>query len=103
MKVGGVIHPGTPSGPACGPARDGGVWVMAEKCATCIFRSGNLMELRDGAVGQMKRSADERGTCIVCHEVMDGDRSAVCRGYYDNHNSALLQVAERMGIIREQV
>lgn len=102
-KVDGVVYPGSPDGPACGPARNNGVWVMAEKCATCIFRPGNLMHLNDGTVGRMKKSADERGTCIVCHEVMNGETSAVCRGYYDNHQSQLLQIAERMGIVRFQV
>lgn len=32
---------------------------------------------------------------------MNGPKAAVCRGYFDNHQSALLQIAERMGVIRE--
>lgn len=75
---------------------------MADKCETCIFRPGNLMHLNEGVVGTMKRGADERGTGIVCHEVMHSPDAAMCRGYYDNHNSSLLQIAERMGIIRVQ-
>ncbi len=101
MKTNGVVYPGSPGGPAFGPARDGGVWVMAERCATCIFRPGNLMGLRDGTVALMKRNADELGTCIVCHEVMDGENSAVCRGYYDSHKSDMLKIAEDMGLILE--
>lgn len=99
-KTNGVVIPGKdiPSG----PFRDDHVWVMEKKCATCIFRPGNLMHLRDGVVGTMKRGADERGTGIVCHEVMHGPDAAMCRGYYDGHNSALLQVAERLGIIKVQ-
>lgn len=96
-KTNGVIFP--PAG--LGPFRDDGVFVMREKCATCIFHPGNLMHLKPGVVAKMKRGSDERGTAIVCHEVMNTPRAAVCRGYYDNHDSALLQVAERMGIIKE--
>lgn len=100
-KVAGVIR-GDPNGPSFGPARDNGVWVMAERCATCIFRSGNLMDLNPGTVAEMKRLADEKGTCIICHENMTGPKSAVCAGYYEHHNSALLQIAERMNFIRLQ-
>lgn len=85
-----------------GPARDGKVWVMTERCPTCIFHAGNLMNLKDGTVGKMKREADARGSCIVCHEGMHGPNAAICRGYYDNHQSALLQIAERLGVISEQ-
>lgn len=92
-KTGGVVYDS-------GPARDGGVWVMKEKCATCIFHPGNLMHLQPGVVAEMKRAADERGTCITCHEVMDGPRAAVCAGYFANHRSRLLQIAERMGVLK---
>lgn len=100
-KTGGVIY-GDPDGPSFGPARDGGIWVRSERCSTCIFHPGNLMHLQPGVVGEMKRSADERGTCIICHDGMHGARAAVCRGYYDNHQSELLTLAERMGIIHEE-
>lgn len=85
-----------------GPARDGGVFVMQEKCKTCIFRPGNIMNLSAGRVASMKREADKDGTCIICHETMDSPQAAVCRGYYDKHKSSLLQIAERLGMIREQ-
>ncbi len=85
-----------------GPARDGGVWVMKDKCPTCIFRPGNLMRLEPGRVSQMKRGADRYDTCIICHDTMDTPRAAVCRGYFDGHDSALLQIAERLGYIRDQ-
>lgn len=100
-KTNGVIY-GDPSGPSFGPARDNGVWVMESKCATCIFRPGNLMDLQPGVVAEMKRSSDEKGTCIICHEGMTGPCSAVCAGYYEHHNSALLQIAERMNLIKRQ-
>lgn len=58
------------------------------------------MDLRPGRVGEMKRAADDRGTCIVCHEDMGGPQATVCAGYYENHRSDLLQIAERMGVIR---
>jgi len=93
-KTGGVVF-------AAGPARDGGVWVRSEQCATCIFRPGNLMHLKPGVVAQMKLAADERGTCIACHESMNGPDAAVCAGYFEHHNSALLQIAERLGVLRK--
>ena len=100
-KTNGVIY-GDPSGPSFGPARDNGLWVMAEKCATCIFRTGNLMHLSPGVVAEMRRSADEKGTCIICHEGMTGPKSAVCAGYYEHHKSQLLQLAERTKLLKFQ-
>lgn len=100
MKVAGVVFP--VKDVATGPARDGGVWVMAERCETCIFHPGNRMHLNAGTVATMKRSADECGTCIICHEGMNGPNAAVCRGYYDNHQSKLLRMAEGMGLIKMQ-
>lgn len=97
-KTSGIIHPAE----GMGPARDGGVFVMERKCDTCIFHPGNLMDLSRGRVGDMKRSSDERGTCIVCHETMNSPRAAVCRGYYESHRSRLLQIAERMDLIKLQ-
>lgn len=97
-KTNGVIYPEN----GMGPARDGAVFIMRNRCETCIFHPGNRMHLKPGVVAEMKRSADERGTCIVCHEGMDTPQAAVCRGYYDSHNSALLQVAERLLLIKEQ-
>ena len=85
-----------------GPFRDGKIYINAEKCETCIFRPGNLMRLSPGRVASMKAEADSRGTCIVCHDTMSTSEATVCRGYYDIHNSQVLQVAERMGFIQEQ-
>lgn len=95
-KTGGVIF-------EPGPSRDGGVWVNREQCGTCIFRPGNLMDLKPGVVAAMKKAADERGTCIVCHEGMNGPHAAVCAGYFEHHKSHLLQIAERIGVLRFQV
>ena len=98
MKTGGVIYPEE----GLGPARDGSIHVNSAQCATCIFRPGNLMNLAPGRVAQMKQGADERGTCIVCHENMNTPQAAVCRGYYDRHNSWMLRLAFGLGLIREQ-
>jgi hypothetical protein len=48
----------------------------------------------------MKRAADAEGTYIICHEVSDTPRAAVCRGYYEVHNSQILQVAMRLDLVR---
>ena len=81
-----------------GPCRDGTVHVLSEKCATCIFRPGNLMRLQRGRVAQMVRAAQRQQSAIICHDTVDGNR-AVCRGFYDQHATAPLQIAERMSLI----
>lgn len=77
------------------PYRDGRVHVQAQMCATCIFRPGNLMHLQRGRVREMVDKAKEKDTAIVCHDTYDGEQ-AVCRGFFDAHPTAPLQIAERL-------
>jgi hypothetical protein len=89
--------------------RNGHVHVCAEKCSTCIFHPGNLMDLEKGRVKEMVEStrADDAGT-IPCHQTLTeyhGERSgqnAICRGWWDAyaHESGLCQMAERLGIVK---
>lgn len=80
-------------------ARDGRVHVEQSRCATCIFRPGNLMHLEPGRVAEMTRLADTAESCIPCHSTMDTDAPTVCRGYFDRRSSTSLQIAERLGLI----
>jgi hypothetical protein len=67
-----------------GPFRDGNLYVLTEKCSTCIFRPGNLMHLREGRLEQMVKTCLDADTVIPCHQTLDGPRS-ICRGLYDVH------------------
>ena len=87
--------------PSRQPYRNGKVHVMSEKCATCIFRPGNLMDLSEGRVKQMVKEAVGRDSCIVCHDTLVG-KKAVCRGFFDGYATQPLQVAERLGLIEWQ-
>jgi hypothetical protein len=80
--------------------RDGKVYVCAKECATCIFRPGNLMQLRAGRVRQMVDDAKADESTIVCHKTLTGD-NAVCRGFYDRYPTQPLQIAERLGLVCE--
>lgn len=83
--------------------RHGRVHVRAERCATCIFRPGNLMGLQRGRVRSMIDAATRIGGVIPCHETILGqrDQEAVCRGFYDLHPTPALQLAERLGVIED--
>lgn len=60
-----------------------GVW--AQMCATCIFRPGNLMDLRPGAVKRVVDANLREGTLLICHETTQSQapEEIVCRGFYD--------------------
>jgi hypothetical protein len=79
--------------------RDGRVHVCAAMCPTCVFRPGNLMQLRAGRVRQMVDEALENGSAIICHKTLEGD-NAVCRGFFERWPTQPLQVGERLGLIR---
>lgn len=76
-----------------------GVRVMAAMCPTCIFRPGNLMRLNPGRVRGMIAEAERKGGTIVCHDTLDDELHACCRGFFDRHPTQLLQVAERLGFV----
>jgi len=72
--------------------------VAARMCDTCIFRPGNLMHLEAGRVESMVREATGIESCITCHETLSGFQ-AVCRGFFDRHATAPLQIADRLGYV----
>lgn len=80
--------------------RNGKVHVQRAMCNTCIFRPGNLMHLAPGRVEEMVEEAVRDEGCIPCHKNIHGDGGeAVCRGFFDNHRTQTLQIAERLGYI----
>lgn len=95
---------------------DGRLRVLSAKCATCIYRRGNLMWLEDGRKDEMAATAVERGSWIISHSTLPYNRDAdgnapevppaVCRGYYDaerrsdgEHLATGIQLAERLGMV----
>lgn len=85
--------------------RDGVVHVAVRKCATCVFRPGNLMDLEPGRVDQMRFDAVKGQGVITCHKTISGEEigPAVCRGFFDVHKAdvGLLEAAERMNVVKE--
>lgn len=77
--------------------------LCAVKCSTCIFRPGNLMQLRPGRVRQMVNDSLAGGGFITCHATLPyagtGARPAICRGFYDayGHASNLIRMWSRIG------
>lgn len=67
-----------------GPLTPEGLRVCAEMCSTCVFRPGNLMELRPGRLRGMVTESLANDSFIPCHKTLEGDH-AVCRGFYDRH------------------
>lgn len=64
--------------------------LLTTKCATCIFRPGNLMFLPPDYRDQLVREALARDSWIVCHATLpDTDNppgtQALCRGFWDVH------------------
>jgi hypothetical protein len=65
--------------------RDGKVHVADAMCATCVFRPGNLMDLRAGRLRGMVQQAKRADSAIICHSTLGATGNAVCRGFYDRH------------------
>lgn len=84
--------------------RDGKVHVLADKCATCIFRAGNLMHLRPGRLAEMVNTSVAEGGAIVCHKTLGDDvDDAVCRGFHDAYGNQVpaLRLATALDLVVE--
>lgn len=78
--------------------RDGKIHVCKERCATCIFRPGNIMDLAPGRVKQMVDDATKKDTAIICHSTLEAD-NAVCRGFFDQYETMPLRLARAMAVV----
>lgn len=78
---------------------DGRVRVCRRLCSTCIFRPGNRMHLQPGRVEAMVAQATADDSTIVCHQSLGEPAGAVCRGFFERHATAPLQIADRLGFV----
>lgn len=80
--------------------------MCAAECSTCIFRPGNLMHLRPGALRTLVGEARAANTVIVCHSTIAplapaGTAPAACRGFTDRYSTNAVRVMGRIGGIVE--
>jgi hypothetical protein len=76
-----------------------GVRVMAECCPTCIFRAANRALLPPGLLREMVEGVREISGVIPCHETLDQEVQAGCRGQFDSGRAVGLQVAAGLGFV----
>lgn len=84
----------------------GGVRLLAEQCATCIYRPGNPMHLAPGRLADITSSARAGDGYVICHDTLPyGEHpeagEALCRGFYDKFSTRFTQVGDRLGWWRE--
>ena len=83
---------------------NGRVHVRRVQCATCVFRPigrGRLTGITDERVAGMVADAVRDESCIQCHHHLyeGAPVEPVCRGFFDRHATAPLQIADRLGLI----
>lgn len=80
------------------------VRLCSRMCDTCVFRPGNLMNLRPGRLASWVKELHRDQGHIVCHKTLDTQAPAICRGYADKADqgrSFALRVGRAMGWIKE--
>jgi hypothetical protein len=75
--------------------------LLSRQCATCIFKPGNLMNLRDGRLRDLVAATRARESYIVCHSTLPHylhpeAQPAICRGFADRYTTQALQLIERL-------
>ena len=73
---------------------------LAQECATCIFRPGNLMHLSPGQLRQLVTDARNDGGYIICHSTLPyagaTTAPAICRGFADRYTTWQLRTMEQL-------
>jgi hypothetical protein len=75
-----------------------------QKCPTCVFRPGNLMNLCPGRLADLVESNLAQGTALVCHLTTFEQRpelgEVLCRGFVDAYGeqTGSIQVLRRLAI-----
>ena len=84
------------------PYRNGRVHVLAERCSTCVFRAGNLMQLQPGRLAALVERNLAAQSALTCHSTLYRDvDEAVCRGFFDAYqdDSPPLRLAVALGVV----
>ncbi|MCC3766487.1 hypothetical protein [Streptomyces sp. UNOC14_S4] len=83
------------------PVADPETWrvrLVEDRCTTCVFRAGNLMNLSPGRVKQMLEDCQKNQGHIVCHQTLEGYGKGlpggICRGF-EQHPQAVDSAAIR--------
>lgn len=87
--------------------RDGKVHVLANECATCIFRPATRPV--DGArvAGMVRDTMDTDAATVVCHSTLyrgKPEQHAICRGWWDRFadRDRVLRLAAALDVIEWQ-
>lgn len=79
--------------------------VFKEMCGTCVFRPGNLMQLRPGALKRVVDANLATGTLLMCHTTTHGQapEEIACKGFFDRYGERqmVVQVINRIGSFQE--
>ncbi|MCK7627261.1 hypothetical protein MUU72_29905 [Streptomyces sp. RS10V-4] len=79
------------------------VRVCQDRCTTCIFRPGNLMNLAPGRVANMVNRAVADEGHIVCHKTLGTTAPAICEGFAKHPRGRAASLALRLaraGVLR---
>lgn len=88
-------------GPSVGDPVLGKSRLLSRQCATCIFKPGNLMHLREGRLRDLLAETRAAESYIVCHSTLPhylypDAQPAICRGFADRYNTQALQLIGRL-------
>ena len=82
------------------PSHDSaGLHIMASQCSTCIFRAGNLMQLRPGRMADLTAATDRADTNVICHQTLERPVGALCRGSVDRRMGQMARIAYALNAV----
>jgi hypothetical protein len=73
--------------------------IKRERCSTCIFRPGNLMELREGRLQDMTDATDATDSNVICHQTIATEAGALCAGSVERRAGQQVRIFGRLNSI----
>lgn len=76
---------------------NGKLRVCAKRCSQCLFTDAKIVgdDRKLALLAECRRT----GKYFLCHKSTIAGTAVVCRGFYDEQESALCQVAQRLGLV----
>jgi hypothetical protein len=75
-----------------------GLAVLDKRCNQCLFSSARIVP--EARARNLIEKCVRDGTYFVCHKASNHNLEAVCRGFYDVHDTRILQIAKRLNVVR---
>ena len=71
--------------------------VCETKCDQCLFSKDRIVSKE--RMVQLIEQCKKDDTHFTCHKASNAGRDVCCRGFYDQYDSQMIQIAQRLNMV----